>query len=100
MDTMDTSGTSSKASNVEYVREKPFEVGPRYTDLKYIGEGAYGMVVYVDFALIFGDSCIIVCRHLVDLLSISALSKSAIKHRLKLVINVTGVLRPSNNRCS
>jgi len=67
MDTMDTSGTS-KASNVEYVREKPFEVGPRYTDLKYIGEGAYGMVVYVDFVSIFSDSCITVCRHVVDLL--------------------------------
>jgi mitogen-activated protein kinase 1/3 len=30
---------------VEMVRGQPFEVGPRYTDLKYIGEGAYGMVV-------------------------------------------------------
>jgi len=31
--------------NVEMVREHPFEVGPRYTNLAYIGEGAYGMVV-------------------------------------------------------
>jgi len=45
MDVMDTSGTESKTGSVEYVREHAFEVGPRYTDLKYIGEGAYGMVV-------------------------------------------------------
>jgi len=32
-------------SNIEMVREHPFEVGPRYTNLSYIGEGAYGMVV-------------------------------------------------------
>ncbi len=29
-------------SNVEIVRQQRFEVGPRYTDLKFIGEGAYG----------------------------------------------------------
>lgn len=29
----------------EIVRGQPFEVGPRYVNLKYIGEGAYGMVV-------------------------------------------------------
>lgn len=29
---------------VEMVRGQPFEVGPRYTDLNYIGEGAYGCV--------------------------------------------------------
>ena len=68
MDVMDTSGISSKAGNVEYVREHAFEVGPRYTDLAYIGEGAYGMVVYVDFMLRFSDSRITVCIHLVDLL--------------------------------
>lgn len=28
--------------NVEIVRQQRFEVGPRYTDLKFIGEGAYG----------------------------------------------------------
>jgi len=32
-------------ANVEIVRQQRFEVGPRYTDLKFIGEGAYGMVV-------------------------------------------------------
>lgn len=32
-------------SNVEIVRGQSFEVGPRYTNLAYIGEGAYGMVV-------------------------------------------------------
>lgn len=31
--------------NTEHVRGQPFEVGPRYTNLAYIGEGAYGMVV-------------------------------------------------------
>lgn len=29
----------------EYVRGQVFTVGPRYTSLQYIGEGAYGMVV-------------------------------------------------------
>ncbi|XP_014254850.1 mitogen-activated protein kinase 1 [Cimex lectularius] len=33
------------ASGVEVVRGQTFEVGPRYTNLAYIGEGAYGMVV-------------------------------------------------------
>ena len=46
MDVMDTGG---KARSVEYIREQAFEVGPRYTNLSYIGEGAYGMVVYVHF---------------------------------------------------
>ncbi|KAL1140077.1 hypothetical protein AAG570_000009 [Ranatra chinensis] len=32
-------------SVVEIVRGQTFEVGPRYTNLSYIGEGAYGMVV-------------------------------------------------------
>ncbi len=31
----------------EIVRGQTFVVGPRYTGLSYIGEGAYGMVVYV-----------------------------------------------------
>lgn len=31
--------------NAEIIRGQVFEVGPRYTDLQYIGEGAYGMVV-------------------------------------------------------
>ena len=31
--------------NGELVRGQLFEVGPRYTNLVYIGEGAYGMVV-------------------------------------------------------
>jgi len=40
-------GADSRATLgiVEYVREHAFEVGPRYTSLAYIGEGAYGMVV-------------------------------------------------------
>lgn len=32
-------------SNIEIIRGQAFEVGPRYSNLKYIGEGAYGMVV-------------------------------------------------------
>lgn len=31
--------------NAEIIRGQVFEVGPRYTSLQYIGEGAYGMVV-------------------------------------------------------
>ena len=59
MDVMDVGASCSKSSKVEYVREHAFEVGPRYTNLAYIGEGAYGMVVYVDFMLRF--SCVTVC---------------------------------------
>ncbi|KIH55144.1 hypothetical protein ANCDUO_14703 [Ancylostoma duodenale] len=32
------------AVNIEEVHGQPFEVGPRYVNLCYIGEGAYGMV--------------------------------------------------------
>jgi hypothetical protein len=37
-----TTQVSSATPNVEIVRQQRFEVGPRYTDLKFIGEGAYG----------------------------------------------------------
>jgi hypothetical protein len=37
-----TSQASTAGYNVEIVRQQRFEVGPRYTDLKFIGEGAYG----------------------------------------------------------
>ncbi len=30
---------------IEIIRGQNFECGPRYTNLAYIGEGAYGMVV-------------------------------------------------------
>ena len=30
---------------VEVINDQQFEVGPRYSNLKFIGEGAYGMVV-------------------------------------------------------
>lgn len=33
------------APTYEMIKDQIFEVGTRYTDLKYIGEGAYGMVV-------------------------------------------------------
>jgi len=37
-----TNQASAMGSNVEIVRQQRFEVAPRYTDLKFIGEGAYG----------------------------------------------------------
>lgn len=36
---------ASANPNAEIIRGQLFEVGPRYRDLTYIGEGAYGMVV-------------------------------------------------------
>ncbi|UJR14030.1 hypothetical protein I4U23_001029 [Adineta vaga] len=40
-----TTKAISPSTTYELIRDQIFEVGPRYTDLKYIGEGAYGMVV-------------------------------------------------------
>lgn len=40
-----TGATTSSNGVVEIVRGQAFEVWPRYTNLAYIGEGAYGMVV-------------------------------------------------------
>lgn len=37
--------TNDQTSTCELIKDQLFEVGPRYIDLKYIGEGAYGMVV-------------------------------------------------------
>ena len=39
------SGGAGAAAGAEVVRGQVFEVGPRYVNLAYIGEGAYGMVV-------------------------------------------------------
>ena len=44
MSGVDAGAVGSKP-NVEIVRQHVFEVGPRYTNLAYIGEGAYGIVV-------------------------------------------------------
>ncbi|KAF4517138.1 hypothetical protein B566_EDAN006437 [Ephemera danica] len=41
----DSASAASGNANAEIVRGQNFEVGPRYTNLAYIGEGAYGMVV-------------------------------------------------------
>lgn len=41
----EATGASNVNANAEIVRGQIFEVGPRYTELSYIGEGAYGMVV-------------------------------------------------------
>lgn len=38
-------GATNAIPNAEIVRGQVFEVGPRYTNLAYMGEGAYGMVV-------------------------------------------------------
>jgi len=40
-----TTPIQSIPNTTEVVRGQPFDVGPRYTNLSYIGEGAYGMVV-------------------------------------------------------
>ena len=41
----DVPGGGAPQSYGENVRGQVFTVGPRYTSLQYIGEGAYGMVV-------------------------------------------------------
>ncbi|XP_045473180.1 mitogen-activated protein kinase 1 [Harmonia axyridis] len=41
----EATGASNANPNAEIVKGQIFEVGPRYTNLSYIGEGAYGMVV-------------------------------------------------------
>ena len=42
-----TNQAISGGPNVEIVRQQRFEVGPRYADLKFIGEGAYGKYLHV-----------------------------------------------------
>lgn len=45
-DTMaEAAAATTTNPNAEIVRGQVFEVGPRYKNLQYIGEGAYGMVV-------------------------------------------------------
>lgn len=43
----DESASSKPGRRIETVRGQAFDVGPRYTNLAYIGEGAYGMVWWV-----------------------------------------------------
>ncbi|CRK94277.1 CLUMA_CG007792, isoform A [Clunio marinus] len=38
--------TAATNSNAQVIRGQVFEVGPRYTNLAHIGEGAYGVVVF------------------------------------------------------
>lgn len=45
-------GVTNANPNAEVIRGQLFEVGPRYVQLAYIGEGAYGMVVWVDFLIV------------------------------------------------
>lgn len=42
---MNEANSTLNAGNDVIVRGHIFEVGPRYTNLNYIGEGAYGLVV-------------------------------------------------------
>ena len=42
---MATKSDPGSHPGIEIVRGQAFDVGPRYTNLAYIGEGAYGMVV-------------------------------------------------------
>lgn len=42
---MDESNSDARSSSEVVVRGHCFEVGPRYINLSYIGEGAYGLVV-------------------------------------------------------
>lgn len=51
-------------SNSEVIRGQIFEVAPRYTKLAYIGEGAYGMVVWVLFLLKKWHVHKFICRHI------------------------------------
>lgn len=44
---------NGNCSNSVNVRGQIFELGPRYIRLAYIGEGAYGMVVYVFLKISF-----------------------------------------------
>lgn len=40
----DATGAAGSKPGLESVKGQNFDVGPRYTELLYIGEGAYGMV--------------------------------------------------------
>lgn len=42
---MASDASAGERSKIEVIRGQSFECGPRYTNLAYIGEGAYGMVV-------------------------------------------------------
>ena len=71
-----SSSSSSSASTVDLIRGQGFEVGPRYTNLKYIGEGAYGMVVSGSYAL---QDCNFYCKPPVVLLDELFQSKKLIQ---------------------
>ena len=47
LETMDVMMSSTSSNpNIEFVRQQRFEVGPRYHDLKFVGEGAYGRSIH------------------------------------------------------
>ena len=48
---------SQTRNGIEEVHGQLFEVAPRYVNLSYIGEGAYGMVVYVQFIYLQRTLC-------------------------------------------
>lgn len=41
---MDEDNIAEAINGIEIVKGRPFEVGPRYKNLKYLGNGAYGVV--------------------------------------------------------
>ena len=50
----------SSGSGKDLVKGQVFDVGPRYTTLAYIGEGAYGMVV-----LVYNNICLFnICKEI------------------------------------
>ncbi|EPB72924.1 hypothetical protein ANCCEY_07995 [Ancylostoma ceylanicum] len=49
--------SASTRNNVEEVHGQLFEVGPRYVNLSYIGEGAYGMVAVLVVGIVASGYC-------------------------------------------
>ncbi|KAI8035978.1 hypothetical protein M5D96_011242 [Drosophila gunungcola] len=60
---VDTVPTDVSSPNAEIIRGQIFEVGPRYTKLAYIGEGAYGMVVRLTIINNNAQYVGLLCRH-------------------------------------
>ncbi|KAI8513193.1 Mitogen-activated protein kinase 1 [Branchiostoma belcheri] len=72
--------------NVEVVRGQHFEVGPRYSGLQYIGEGAYGMVWYVQTSKpVLNGRGVGIPRQ--------RSSKIASRHKLAAILDIVGNVR-------
>ncbi|CAH1986517.1 unnamed protein product [Acanthoscelides obtectus] len=88
--------------NAEVVRGQVFEVGPRYTNLAYIGEGAYGMVVSAYDTRLSNDH---ICYFLYQILrGLKYIHSANVLHRdLKpsnLLLNTTCDLKAFPNNAS